>query len=73
MHDHRLARGTSDNASDEDAALRRLIAHRDRVMAMLRSSRHVPEWAPVPVQYRSRYAASLWALAHGEPEPVSAA
>lgn len=42
-------------------------------MAMLRSSRHVPEWAPVPVQYRSRYAASLWALAHGEPEPVSAA
>lgn len=44
-----------------DARLRRLLARRRRVLAMLRAGRRA-----APQGYRSRYAASLWALAQDE-------
>lgn len=57
-----------------DPGLRRLVEHKDRMVALLRAGRR-----PLAVargEYRSSYAARLWALAHAdwaewtEPEPA---
>lgn len=45
-----------------EAELRRLVAHRDRVAALLRAGRRVEPLAETAA-YRSSYAARLWALA----------
>lgn len=56
---HELSRNRA--AASDDEALRRLVARRDRVVALLRASRRE---APVEARaYRSSYAARLWALA----------
>ncbi|MCA9651226.1 MAG: hypothetical protein H6712_13360 [Myxococcales bacterium] len=78
MDDLRFARLMGRNAV-EDVELRRLFDHKERLLALLRASRSpepvsVPVPEPAPIRFRSRYAASLWALAHGESsEPASAA
>jgi len=48
--------------TSDDEGLRRLVEHKDRVVALLRAGRR-PAAAP---GYRSSYAARLWALAHAE-------
>jgi hypothetical protein len=56
---HELSRDRAVASGDEE--LRRLVDHRDRVVALLRASRR-----EMPVEagaYRSSYAARLWALA----------
>ncbi len=45
-----------------DMRLRRLLARRKRVLALLRASRRDASGDG----YRSQYAASLWALAHAQ-------
>ena len=49
-------------ASAGDEQLRRLVAHRDRVAALMRASQRVDPPA-VAGAYRSSYAARLWAWA----------
>ena len=50
------------------AELRRLVAHRDRMAALLRAGRR-SEPLTEPAAYRSSYAARLWALAEAaEPD-----
>lgn len=72
MDDHRWGRVLSRSLANEDERLRRLFDDKDRVVALLRAGRVEPERSPM--RYRSRYAATLWALAHDEPlETVSAA
>ncbi len=64
-------------ASAGDEQLRRLVAHRDRVAALMRASQRVDPPA-VAGAYRSSYAARLWAWAESvepseQPEPVAEA
>jgi hypothetical protein len=56
---HELSRNCAGTSGDE--GLKRLAAHKDRVVALLRASRRVS--APEAKTYRSSYAARLWALA----------
>ena len=58
---HELYGSRAEAPADED--LRRLVEHKDRVVALLRAGRRP---AAVTGGYRSRYAARLWALAHAE-------
>ncbi|MCH9687266.1 MAG: hypothetical protein K0V04_37880 [Deltaproteobacteria bacterium] len=67
-----LLRGRTDTVVTAD--WQRLVERRDRVVALLRASRRPGQRAPI--RYRSRYAASLWALSasdgpgrQSEPEP----
>ena len=55
------ARNARPGAAGE-AELRRLVAHRDRMAALLRAGRRVEPLAETTA-YRSSYAARLWALA----------
>jgi hypothetical protein len=65
---HELSRDHAAASGDEE--LRRLVDHRDRVVALLRASRRAPVEAEA---YRSRYAARLWALTDAADEPDAAA
>lgn len=47
-----------------DDELKRLVEHKDRMVALLRAGRR--PLTPAGGGYRSRYAARLWALAHAE-------
>jgi hypothetical protein len=53
FHAHNATSGAA-----EEAELRRLVAHRDRMAALLRAGRR-----PEPPAHRSSYPAWLWALA----------
>lgn len=60
---HELSGRRTSDGVDED--LERLMAHKDRVIALLRAGRRSEE-ARKEGRYRSPYAARLWALAHAE-------
>ena len=56
-----------------DEALRRLVANRDRLAALMRAGQRAEPPEPT-TGYRSSYAARLWALAEAaEPKPASRA
>lgn len=59
---HELSRDRATASGDEE--LRRLVDHRDRVVALLRASRRAETGT-----YRSSYAARLWALSEAAEEP----
>jgi hypothetical protein len=66
FHAHNAAPGAAGAAE-----LRRLVAHRDRMAALLRAGRR-PEPLAEPAPYRSSYAARLWALAEAADGSVPA-
>jgi hypothetical protein len=67
---HELSRNHATGPAGDDR-LRRLVANRDRVAALLRASRRA-EAPSAAGAWRSSYAARLWALAEAS-EPAEAA
>lgn len=69
VHEHRNHGATG---AAEDDRLRRLVANRNRVAALLRASRRAEPPSTMEA-WRSSYAAQLWALAEtAEPDQGSA-